>query len=333
MKTVRVSLLALVSCLTAMPETGHDAWLRYAAIGNRSDIPSTLLVLGESEIMASAKGELMRALAGLRATQSPAARDFIVIGSFAAVRRAFPGLMLPSNLIGDGYWLKETRHNGHRLLLVTAPQERGVLYGGFALLRHLARQERITDERSNPYEPVRWVNEWDNLDGSIQRGYAGRSIFFEDNNVVKDLTRASEYARLLASVGVNGCVVNNVNANPRVLTPEFLPQLARIAAVFRPWGVKLSISVPFNSPKTVGGLDTFDPQNARVQEWWKTKTEEIYKVIPDFGGFLVKADSEGQLGPSTYGRTHAEAANVLASALRPHGGILIYGHLSTTIAP
>jgi alpha-glucuronidase len=118
--------------------------------------------------------------------------------------------------------------------------------------------------------------------------------------------------------------VNNVNANARVLTPEFLPQLVRLAAVFRPWGVRMSISVPFNSPKTVGGLDTFDPKVDRVKNWWKARADEIYGAVPDLGGFVVKADSEGQLGPSTYGRSHAEAANVLADALRPHGGIVIY---------
>src|SRR6185437_11527798 len=121
-------------------------------------------------------------------------------------------------------------------------------------------------------------------------------------NVEPDLSRAAGYARLLASLGINGCTVNNVNANPRVLTPEFLPQLARIADVFRPWGVKLAISVDLSSPKTVGGLDTFDPLDPRVGEWWKAKVDTIYRQIPDFGGFVVKADSEGR-GPSSYGRT------------------------------
>ncbi len=180
------------------------------------------------------------------------------------------------------------------------------------------------DESDAPFAPVRWVNEWDNLDGSIERGYGGRSIFFENGNVVPDLSRAADYARLLASIGIDGCTINNVNANPRVLAPEFLPQLARVAEVFRPWGIRLSISVPFAAPKTAGGLDTFDPLDPRVAAWWRAKVDEIYKAIPDLAGFLVKADSEGQAGPSAYHRSHADGVNVLAQALAPHGGILIY---------
>jgi alpha-glucuronidase len=180
------------------------------------------------------------------------------------------------------------------------------------------------DEESNPRAPVRWVNEWDNLGGSIERGYGGRSIFFENGTVVPDLSRASDYARLLASIGINGCAANNVNANPKVLSPEFLPQLARIASAFRPWGVKLAISVDVSSPKAIGGLDTFDPLDARVQAWWRQKSAALYRLIPDLGGLLVKADSEGRAGPSAYSRTHADAANVLAQAVKPYGGIVIY---------
>src|SRR5947209_10881596 len=166
---------------------------------------------------------------------------------------------------------------GQKALVITGATDRGVLYGTFALLRKIARGERIAavNEVERPSAPIRWVNQWDNLDGSIERGYAGRSVFYDNNNVVPDLTRAADYARLLASVGINGCTVNNVNANPRVLTDEFLPQLARIADAFRPWGVRLSISVDLGSPKTVGGLDTFDPLDPRVAAWWKAKTDSI----------------------------------------------------------
>src|SRR5262249_53585025 len=169
-----------------------------------------------------------------------------------------------------------------------------------------------------------WVDQWDNLDGSIERGYAGRSIFFEDGGVRADLTRAREYARLLASVGINGCNINNVNANPRLLQHDFLPQLARVADAFRPWGIRLSISVDLSSTKAIGGLDTFDPVDTGVAEWWRKKADQIYASIPDFGGFVVKADSEGRAGPSAYGRTQADAANVIARALKPHGGVIFY---------
>ncbi len=262
----------------------------------------------------------------LREAKQIPREDSIVLATFASLQRALPQEPVPGELIPDGFLLKTASFNGHAALLIVGRNDRGVLYGAFALLRKMALRERIDhlNETHNPYAPVRWVNQWDNLDGTIERGYAGRSIFFDNNNVVPDLTRVADYARLLASIGIDGCTVNNVNANPRVLAPDFLPQLARIADAFRPWGVALSISVDFASPKTVGGLDTFDPLDPRVAKWWRDKADEIYRLIPDFGGFVLKADSEGRVGPSVYGRTHADAANVLARALKPHGGILIY---------
>jgi len=226
----------------------------------------------------------------------------------------------------DGFWLVARRVSGFRCLLVASNTDRGVLYGTFALLRKIALGEDVTriDEIQEPHAPVRWVNEWNNLEGTIERGYAGHSIFFAGGAVRDDLTRVGDYGRLLASLGINGCAINNVNADPRVLTADFLPQLARVAAAFRPWGVRLALSVNFGSPKRIGGLDTFDPLDPRVAEWWKRKADEIYSAVPDFAGFVVKADSEGQVGPSTYQRTHADAANVIARALQPHGGLLFY---------
>lgn len=227
----------------------------------------------------------------------------------------------------DGFQLSYLPLAGsrHRHLVVAGANARGVLYGVFALLRRIELREPLTAViREEPYAPIRWLNHWDNLDGSIERGYGGRSIFFENNNVRDDLGPVRDYARLLASLGINGCSINNVNANVRVLTAEFLPQLQRIAAEFRPWGVRMVLSVDFSSPQKLGGLPTFDPLNPEVAAWWQSKAGEIYAAIPDFGGFVVKADSEGRLGPSAYGRTHADAANVIARALRPHQGLLFY---------
>jgi alpha-glucuronidase len=167
------------------------------------------------------------------------------------------------------------------------------------------------------HAPVRWINHWDNLDGTIERGYGGRSIFWDKGQVRTDLTRVTEYGRLLASLGINACSVSNVNADPRLLTSEYLPQLARIAEVFRPWGVRLVLSVDFGSPRRVGGLDTFDPLDPGVAAWWKSTADRLYGAIPDLAGFVLKADSEGRVGPSAYGRTHADAANVIARALKP----------------
>jgi alpha-glucuronidase len=227
---------------------------------------------------------------------------------------------------GTGMRCSAASSSNHSVLLVAGRTPAGVLYATFALLKRIALGRPITNLHvvDNPYAPIRWVNQWDNLDGTIERGYTGLSLFFEHNHVRSDLSRASGYARLLASIGINSCTVNNVNANPRVLSTDFIPELKRIADVFRPWAVRLSISVDLGSPKTLGGLDTFDPLDKSVTAWWQKKVDEIYAAIPDLAGFVLKADSEGRVGPSTYARTHAEAANVLAAALKPHGGVVIY---------
>jgi alpha-glucuronidase len=172
--------------------------------------------------------------------------------------------------------------------------------------------------------PIRWVDEWDNADGSVERGYAGQSIFFDGGHVRKDLKPVSEYARLLASVGINGCNINNVNNSTAFLEPEMLKEVARIADAMRPWGVRVGLSVDIASPQKIGGLKTYDPVYPDVIAWWKKKVDEVYAAIPDLAGFTVKADSEGQPGPASYGRTPADAANVLANALAPHGGVVLY---------
>ncbi len=318
-------------------EDGHAAWLRYAPITHRNvrqayrRLPAAAVALDSSLVEQTAQKELIRGVQGmlgrtLRVDASLPDEDCVLLGTLQSVKRAAPGMLLPEGLGDDAYLLKTTAARGHKIILITAGSDRGVLYGTFALLRNIALQQDLDslDEQSAPYAPIRWTNEWDNLDGSIERGYAGRSIFFENGKVVEDLTRAGEYARLLASIGIDGCTVNNVNANPMVLSSDFLPQLAKIAAVFRPWGVRLSISVDFSSPQSLGHLDTFDPVDPKVAAWWKNKADEIYKLIPDLGGIVLKADSEGRVGPSIYGRTHADAANVIARALKPHDGVLIY---------
>ncbi len=317
-------------------ETGHEAWLRYAPLAKSAaqkyqTLPASVVVLGDSEVLAAAQEELLRGVRGmlgrtLRAGKTQLKENAIVLGTLAELQAAAPGLHLGSELREDGFWLTTGNVGGFDCLIVTASNERGVLYGVFALLNKIALDETLTslNEVQQPFAPIRWVDQWDNLDGRIERGYAGRSIFFENGSVRADLTRVRDYARLLASIGINGCAINNVNADPRILEDSFLPQLARIAGVFRLWGVRMSISVDLGSPKLVGGLDTFDPLDSRVAEWWRKKVDEIYRLIPDLGGFVVKADSEGRLGPSTYDRTPADAANVIARALKPHGGIVFY---------
>ncbi|ABF39966.1 Alpha-glucosiduronase [Candidatus Koribacter versatilis Ellin345] len=333
----RLIWLFLMWCIAicAIAEDGHDAWLRYARLHEATakqfqSLPKLVVTLGDSPPIGSAQTELKRGLARMlgreiRASKQTPTQDFILLGVRDQIEEMFANLHVPE-LAPDGFWLDWTEVGGHKALVIAGGSDRGPLYGTFALLGKIARGENLEtlDEVQNPAAPLRWINQWDNLDGTIERGYAGPSIFFENGSVRADLTRAREYARLLASVGLNGCVVNNVNADPRILDDAFIPQLARIADAFRPYGVKLGVSVNLSMPKTVGGLDTFDPLDPRVQAWWAHKFDALYRAIPDFGGVVVKADSEGQLGPSAYGRTPVDAANVIARALRPHHGVVFY---------
>jgi alpha-glucuronidase len=321
---------------SAFAENGADAWLRYARLdpgvaGQYASLPATLVTLDNSAVLKSAQTELRRGIRGmlgrtLRIEAGAPTETAIVAGTVEQVHNLDPGFKTRDNLEGDAFALISTGIRGQSALIITGATDRAVLYGAFALLRKIAQGEDVTtlNEVQQPSAPVRWVNQWDNLDGSIERGYAGRSIFFDHRSVRADLTRAAEYARLLASVGINGCNVSNVNADLHILDPDFVPQLARIADAFRPYGVRLGVAVNVSMPKQVGGLDTFDPLDPKVANWWKKTLDKVYRQIPDFGGLVVKADSEGQLGPSVYGRNPAKAANVIAKALKPHGGIVFY---------
>ncbi|MDI3253409.1 MAG: alpha-glucuronidase family glycosyl hydrolase [Bacillota bacterium] len=324
-------VFALVHHLSA--ESGQAAWLRYAPVENQPPdvwLPHSIVLLDHSLVAQSAASELQRGLRGMLGrevplTDVPRSEDAFVLVTVTEAQKYFPRLT-PASMGGDGFWLKALRQRGRSQVLIIGANSRGVLYGTFALLRRIAQQQDLShlDDREVPSAPIRWVDQWDNPDGSIERGYAGRSVFFNQGHVRTDLIRAAEYARLLASVGINGCNVNNVNAAPDVLSSSSLRELARIADAFRPWGVRLALSVSMASPQTIGHLSTFDPLDPQVAAWWRSKADEIYSLIPDFAGFTVKADSEGQLGPSHYGRSPADAANTLARALRPHGGIVLY---------
>jgi alpha-glucuronidase len=251
--------------------------------------------------------------------------NIILLGTVQEMRAREPKTTVPS--LGPDEFLISARHGDlAREIDIVGGNDRATLYGAFALLRKLAQGTDISkaDIRERPAMPIRWVDEWDNADGSIERGYAGRSIFFDNGHVRDDLGPVAEYARLLASIGINGCNVNNVNNAAVFLTPAMLEGIARIAEVMRPYGVHVSLSVDIASPQKVGGLSTYDPLDPAVKNWWATKVNEIYSLIPDFAGFTVKADSEGQPGPASFGRTPADAANTLAAALAPHSGVVLY---------
>jgi len=221
-------------------------------------------------------------------------------------------------------------------ICVYAKTYTGLLYAAFKIIRMIQMNEGLEDLliKENPSLPNRILNHWDNLDGSIERGYAGESLWKWDElpGLIDD--RYTDYARMLCSIGINGSVLNNVNTQPEILSSEYISKIAALASVFRPWGIKTYVSVNFGSPMSVGGLKTADPLNSSVMAWWEEKVSEIYGLIPDFGGFLIKADSEGQPGPYAYGRTHAEGANMIAKILSKFNGILVwrafvYGHGET----
>lgn len=229
-------------------------------------------------------------------------------------------------------WFPESFKDGYRIIstpkkiTVSAKTDLGLLYGSYYLLNlqqqkadfsHLKLEEK-------PSYDVRILNHWDNLDGTIERGYAGHSLWKWEDLPGKISPRYEEYARANASIGINATVLNNVNASPNMLREDYLKKVKILADIFRPYGIKVYLSVNFSSPKVLGGLQNSDPLNQEVQKWWKDKAAEIYKLIPDFGGFLVKANSEGQPGPQDYGRTHADGANMMADVLKPYGGIVMW---------
>ncbi|GIO35309.1 xylan alpha-1,2-glucuronidase [Paenibacillus antibioticophila] len=229
----------------------------------------------------------------------------------------------------DAYSLKYVLSAREERLELTAASKAGVIYGIFHLLRGvslgLKPAQWAIEER--PVNQLRMINQWDNADGSIERGYSGRSIFYKDGVIVQDLDRVRDYARLLASVGINAISINNVNVHEvetGFITEEGLPEVARVAGVFRDYGIALFLSINFAAPMAVGGLDTADPLDEGVREWWKETSERVYRHIPDFGGFVVKADSEHRPGPFAYGRDHADGANMLADSLEPYGGLVVW---------
>lgn len=324
---MRLVLIVSIPFLTALQaESGYNAWLRYAPVEGVA-VPAVVVALGPGPLVQTARMEMLRGLRGmtgrvLRAASEIPAERAIVLGTIADLRAARPAWQINATLKPDGYLIRTIDGN----IVVAGANHRGVLTGTFALLEKIALGERINNlnETHEPAVPIRWVNHWDNLDGTIERGYGGRSIFWDNLKSRADLSPVTDYARLLASLGINGASINNVNVNPRILATDFLPEIVRIADVMRPWGVQVALSVDFGSPQKVGGLDTFDPLDPKVIAWWQAKTDEVYKAVPDLAGFIIKADSEGRVGPSAYGRTHADATNVVARALAPHGGLIFY---------
>ena len=292
-------LLTLTLMLSAGAEDGSRLWLRYQQV-NKAKVTGTECLAAE---------ELRQYYDGMEVT-----------------------LTLDATLPEEGYQI--SGQTGRQT--IRAKSELGLLYGAYALLRSQSDPSSVRQGvTEKPFFRYRILNHWDNLDGSIERGYAGRSIFWDldgTNPKAIDARLIKEYARANASIGINGTVLNNVNASPKILSAPYISKVKEIADILRPYGIKVYLSVNFASPMTIaakgfnGGkpLKTADPLNAKVQAWWKAKAKEIYASIPDFGGFLVKANSEGQPGPFDYKRTHADGANALADAVKPYGGIVMW---------
>ncbi len=215
-----------------------------------------------------------------------------------------------------------------KAFVIEANSSSGILYGAFQMIRLLqcGYREENMEEIKVPDNPLRMINHWDNMDGSIERGYSGKSFFFQDNEIIVD-KRIKDYARLAASVGINGVVLNNVNVKnhaTELISKKYFKQLKEIQRIFASYGIKLYLSLNFAAPIELGNLNSADPLSIEVKNWWKDKLNEVYQELPGFGGFLIKADSEGRPGPFTYGRTHADGANMLAEIIEPHGGIIIW---------
>ena len=221
----------------------------------------------------------------------------------------------------EGFLIKAVKDNKGSKIYITAKTDKGLLYGVFRFLLYLDQQKEIGKLHllENPKNPIRMINQWDNLDGSIERGYAGRSIFYQNNILTTDMARVKYYARMLASVGINAIAINNVNAHKEEtrLIADKIHMVKEINDIFRDYGIRVFLSINYASPIDIGGLSSADPLDDEVAKWWVDRVAYIYKNIPDFGGFLVKADSENRPGPFTYNRNHAEGANMLAAALKP----------------
>src|SRR4051812_33376527 len=338
------SLLALIAAvvlaLPAAAEDGYDLWLRYGMVDTaaypalQSEVRE--LVTGSaSPTLDAAQRELERGLSGLSGrsiarVDAPTQDGAVLLGTphSSALIAAMHLDLGPAG--EEGYRIRSVSVNGRKATVIAANSEVGVLYGAFHFLRLVQTRQalRPLDLLAAPRTRVRVLDHWDNLDRHVERGYAGESIWDWHRLPGWLDPRYTDYARACASVGINGTVLTNVNANATSLTPAYLEKTAALAEVLRPYGVRVFLTARFSAPIELGGLKSADPLDPEVRAWWKAKIDEIYRYIPDFGGFLVKANSEGQPGPQDYHRTHADGANMLAGPLAAHGGIVMWRGLS-----
>ncbi len=323
---------------TARGEDGYRLWLRYDQLPQEMiriyrSRATSVVVPGNSPTLEAMRTELINGLSGLlgqgiSAANEPVGDGAVIVGtpktSPLIARLKWERQLL--SLGEDGFRIRSVKLGSRSVTVIASNSELGALYGAFYFLRLMQTLEPISslDVTQKPRVQLRMLDHWDNLDGSIERGYAGRSLWNWSELPDAIDPRLRDYARANASIGINGSLLNNVNANAQILTDDYLRKVAAIADVFRPYGVRVFLSPRFSAPIDLGGLKTADPLDPEVSTWWKQKVDEIFKLIPDFGGFVVKANSEGQPGPRTYNRSHADGANMLAAAVASHNGIVIW---------
>lgn len=338
MKKYCIAIACLIISYNLLAEDGYRLWLRYDRIDNPAVLQQynkaiTGITINESSpSMSAAKEELVNGLQGLLGKTITLQKNNSANTIIAGTINGYPALrsMIDTKLLSDagneGFIIRTVQSTGKKNIVVAANTATGVLYGVFELLRLLQTQQDISNLsiKRVPKIQCRILDHWDNLNRTVERGYAGFSIWNWHTLPGYLDQRYKDYARANASIGINGVVLTNVNANALILTQEYLVKVAALANVFRPYGIKVYLTARFSAPAETGGLKTADPLDQQVRDWWKQKTDEIYSYIPDFGGFLVKANSEGQPGPQNYNRTHADGANMLADALLPHKGIVLW---------
>jgi len=329
--------LALIAVsLPAAAEDGYDLWLRYrpvdaAAYPALSATVRELVYSADSPTLKAAGDELANGLTGLSGTQilrvSKMSQAGAVLYGTPRSSAVIAGLPLALERVGpEGFVIRSIEIDHQPATVIAANSDVGVLYGAFHFLRLVQTRQPLTalDIQSTPRTQIRVLNHWDNLDRHVERGYAGESIWDWHKLPAYLDPRYTDYARACASIGINGAVLTNVNANATSLTAAYLEKSAALAGALRPYGVRVYLTARFSAPIELGGLKSADPLDPQVRAWWKAKVDEVYARIPDFGGFLVKANSEGQPGPQDYKRTHADGANMLAEAVAPHGGVVIW---------
>lgn len=342
MKSIKLGIvffLIAIGSLMAQSPQGYDLWLAYSKktdtilLKEYQKETASIYVEKGSAVLEVSKKELSKGLKGMLSQNSTFTDSLNGSNSIIVVKRVKLNPQISVQLhkdleqIGEeGFIIKSIQQNGKNRVVITANEDIGILYGVFRFLRCIQMNKKLTNLNivDAPKIDLRMLNHWDNLDRTVERGYAGFSLWNWQKLPSFIDQRYIDYARANASIGINGTVLNNVNASALILTPMYLEKVAALANVFRPYGIKVYLTARFSAPIEIGGLPTADPLDKEVQNWWNAKAQEVYKYVPDFGGFLVKANSEGQPGPQNYGRTHVDGANMLGKALKPYNGVVIW---------